>query len=274
MSLFGDGGIAGFFTPERTTMLIRTLVVFVLGAIFTRVVSLWVARILEREGRPQQALIAKRVVSYILFGLVVVGTLHELGFHLGVLFGAAGILTVALGFASQTSASNLISGLFLIAERSFTVGDIVQIGDHTGEILSIDLLSVKLRTYENTLVRVPNEEIIKSRIKNLTAFPIRRSDIVVHVSYESNLQHVRRVFEEAMARVPHCLADPGPEFFVKRFADSSVELQLCAWTRREGFAEFQNVMRMATLEALQDAGVEIPFPRFVVEGASGLPPER
>jgi hypothetical protein len=92
---------------------------------------------------------------------VVAGALHQAGLKLGVLPGAAGILTVAIGFASQTSASNLISGLFVIAERPFVVGDIIRVAETTGEVLSVDLLSVKIRTFDNLYVRIPNEGIIR-----------------------------------------------------------------------------------------------------------------
>ena len=92
---------------------------------------------------------------YLILCLFLVSALVELGFSLGVLVGTAGILTVAIGFASQTSMSNLISGLFLIGEQSFAVGDIIKIDQITGVVLSIDLLSTKLRTFDNTYVRLP-----------------------------------------------------------------------------------------------------------------------
>lgn len=271
MSWFGGGPFEDYFTPERTLMLLRAVVTLAVGLLVARLTSAWFGRLLENEGRAQQALIAKRVTFYAMFTLVLVMSLHELGFHLSVLFGAAGILTVAVGFASQTSASNLISGLFLIAERSFVVGDTIQIGEHTGEIQSIDLLSVKLRTFDNTLVRVPNEEIIKSRVRNLTHFPIRRSDVSVTVAYATDLERVRRLFHEVSARIPQCLAEPPPQFFVSRFAESGVVIQLSAWTRREGFAEFQNRVREEILTALREEGVEVPYPQVVVHQVADAP---
>jgi len=106
---------------------------------------------------------------------------------MGLLLGAAGILTVAPGFASQTSASNLVSGLFMIAEHPFGVGDTIRLGSIAGEVPSIDLLSVNLRTPDNLYVRIPNETMIKSEITNLTRFPIRRLDLEIGVAYKENL---------------------------------------------------------------------------------------
>jgi small-conductance mechanosensitive channel len=96
---------------------------------------------------------------------------------LGILLGTAGILTVALAFASQTSMSNVISGLFLIADNPFQVGDILQVGTTVGVVLEIGLLSVNLRKFDNTFVRPPNELLIKQEFWNLTKYPIRRLDL-------------------------------------------------------------------------------------------------
>jgi hypothetical protein len=103
--------------------------------------------------------------------------MRQLGFDFTVLLGAAGIVTVAIGFASQTSASNLISGLFLVWRRRSGIGDIVTVDGVTGEVLSVDLLSTKLRTFDNLQVRIPNETMVKARITTLNRFPLRRVDL-------------------------------------------------------------------------------------------------
>src|SRR5690606_3033117 len=128
-----------------------------------------------------------------------------LGFSLSVLLGAAGVLSVALGFASQTSASNLISGLFLIGEQPFQLGDTIKVGNTTGEVLSIDLLSVKLRTFDNLYVRIPNESLIKSEMTNLTRFPIRRFDLLIGVAYKENISQVRQIMQNVADNNPLCM---------------------------------------------------------------------
>lgn len=102
---------------------------------------------------------------------VIITILLELGFNLGALLGAAGIMSVAVGFASQTSLSNIIIGVFLYGEKPFGVGDVIRIGDKVGAVLSIDLLSVKLRLFNNEFVRIPNETMIKTEVTNVTKFP-------------------------------------------------------------------------------------------------------
>ena len=152
--------VADFLHPVRLLELFRALVIVVGGLLGARLVSATISRVLERRASAQHIMLIRRAISWLIVGLTVVTVLRQLGFDLGVLVGAAGVFTVALGFASQTSASNLISGLFLIGERPFVVGDIITVGTRTGEVTSIDLLSVKLRTFDNLFVRIPNETLI------------------------------------------------------------------------------------------------------------------
>jgi hypothetical protein len=133
-----------------------------------------------------------RIASYTVLTLFVISAMRQFGFDFTVLLGAAGIVTVAVGFASQTSASNLISGLFLTLERAVQPGDVVTVGGRTGEVISVDLLSTKLRTFDNLLVRIPNETMVKSEIVSLNRFPIRRFDLTVGVAYDSDLGLVQK----------------------------------------------------------------------------------
>ena len=122
-----------------------------------------------------------------------VSALRELGFDLSVVLGAAGILSVAIGFASQTSTSNLISGLFLMLERPFSIGDVIKVDSTTGEVISIDLLSVKIRTFDNLFVRSPNESMIKTQVTTLTKFPIRRADLQVGIAFKEDIERVKEI---------------------------------------------------------------------------------
>ncbi|MEZ4388517.1 MAG: mechanosensitive ion channel family protein [Candidatus Krumholzibacteriia bacterium] len=253
-------GLGGLVTTERLVMLAHAAVVLFLGWLLARSLSAAVARVMRSRTTPQSVMLIRRMVYYPILVLALMGALNELGFHLGVLLGAAGVLTVAIGFASQTSASNLISGLFLIAERPFVVGDVVQVEDVTGEVLSIDLLSVKLRTFDNLYVRVPNETIIKTRVTNTTHFPIRRFDMQVGVAYKEDLAKVRAILEDVADRNPLVLTEPAPLFIFQGFGESSLDMQFSVWAKRETWLEMRNQMHLQVKAAFDAAGVEIPFP--------------
>ena len=154
-------------------------------------------------------MIARKAISYAGFFLVLMAVLGELGVKLTALLGAAGIVGIAVGFASQTSVSNIISGLFLISEKPFAVGDVIRIGTTTGIIQSIDLLSIKIRTFDNLFVRIPNEKILTSEVTNITRFPIRRMDIVFQVDYGQDLTRVHGILAEIARDNPWSLDEPS-----------------------------------------------------------------
>ncbi len=229
-------------------------------------------RLFARRISPQQAILVRRITFYGLATLVLLSALRQLGLDLSLLVGAAGIVTVALGFASQTSASNLISGLFLLAEEPFAIGDVIAIGDLKGEVVSIDLLSAKIRTFDNLYVRVPNETLIKTEIVNMTRYPIRRFAVDFEVAYKEDLARVRELIEATLDARVEVLDEPSPIFRVQGFGASGVSLRVFAWTRIEGWFELESDLRMDIKRALDDAGIEIPFPHVSLYAGSATEP--
>ena len=264
--------LGAYFTHERLAAMVQAVAILVVGWMLARTAAAAVMRLVRRTATPQGALLTRRLVYYSLLGLAVFLFLEQLGFQLSVLLGAAGILTVAVGFASQTSASNLISGLFLIAERPFAIGDVIKVGGVTGEVLSVDLLSTKIRTFDNLFVRVPNESIIKSEVTNMTHFPIRRFDMKIGVAYKEDLQHVKDVLFDTAARNPLCLVEPAPLFIILGFGESSLEMQFSVWAVRDQWLEMRNLMHQEIKAAFAAAGIEIPFPhRSLYAGSRSEP---
>jgi small-conductance mechanosensitive channel len=258
----GDGWntVTGFFAGELFVSLVRAGIILAAGWVLARLVSRQLPRLLGSHLDAQRTMLIRRLSFYLILVLVVVSVMRELGFDLTVLLGAAGILSLAIGFASQTSASNLVSGLFLIGERPFAIGEFIRVGETTGEVISIDLLSVKLRTFDNLMVRVPNESLIKSSITNLSRYPVRRLDIALGVAYKEDIERVRRVLTEVAAANPLCLEEPPPLFIFLGFGDSGIDLQFSVWSSRENFLDLRNTIHEEIKVAFDTEGIEIPFP--------------
>jgi small-conductance mechanosensitive channel len=210
---------------------------------------------------PGQRMLLARIASYTVLTLFAISAMRQFGFDFTVLLGAAGIVTVAVGFASQTSASNLISGLFLILERAVQPGDVVTVGGRTGEVISVDLLSTKLRTFDNLLVRIPNETMVKSEIVSLNRFPIRRVDLTIGVAYHSDLGLVQKTLMDVALRNPLCLDEPAPLLIANGFGDNSIDYLLAAWAESSNWLKLRNSLTKEVKEAFDAAGIEIPFPQ-------------
>ncbi len=249
------------------------LVIVLVGLAVARVGRGLTRRAVRDRLTPQQVMIAERTAYWVVIGLTLAAALRQVGFDLSVFLGAAGILTVAIGFASQTSASNLISGLFLLGERPFVVGDAITVGGTTGVVVAIDLLSVKLRTFDNRLVRLPNETLLKVEIVNLTHHRIRRVDVVFQVAYGTSLPKVRRVLVAAAEALDDVLDEPRPAVWFDRFADSGISVQVSVWTVRERFVDAKEALVDAIIATFEREGITFPFPTQRLGTDPGAPIE-
>ncbi len=249
-----------YLSDERAWSLLRALLLVVFGFVVARIASVLAGRVLGTRLTGSQLLLVRRIAFYLLLAIFITSALRELGFSLATLLGAAGIFSVALGFASQTSASNFVSGLFLMVEKPFGIGDVIKVGNTTGEVLSIDLLSVKLRTFDNLYVRIPNESILKGESTTLTRFPVRRADLLVGVAYKEDINRVRDILMQVADLNPLCLEEPRPLFIFQGFGDSSLNLQFSVWAKRENFLDLKNSIQVEIKQAFDEAGIEIPFP--------------
>lgn len=256
---------------------LRAALLLLAGLIFSRLYF----RLVKRGVLSHLPRFGQRLGGWVILAVFVGTALHQLGFNLSVLLGAAGIFSVAIGFAAQTSAANIISGLFVLSERSFLVGDVIQVGSHTGEVLSVDMLSVKLRTFDNRYVRIPNETIIKTDVVNLSKFPIRRFDLKISIAYNADIARAR----EALLRVadgnPLCLEEPRPQINLQGFGESSVDIQFSVWAARENFTDMRNSIQEQIKRSFDASGIEFPFPTrtlYIAGNAqpagAGLEPDR
>lgn len=258
-----------WLTGPTAHALARAGIILAGGYVAARVLARWVA---TNRLNPQARMILRRLVTYSVLVAAVALSLRELGLRVGTLLGAAGLLTVAVGFAAKTSISNLISGLFLIGERPFSVGDAIQVGETAGEVLSVDLMSTKLRTFDNRYVRIPNESLLSKEVANLSHFPIRRYDLTLSVSYKEDLGAVKRVLDDVAERLPYCLTDPTPLFIFQRFGDSGLEIQYSVWGVREHFLDMRNDFASAVKQAFEREGIDIPYPHRAVIAAPATDP--
>jgi small-conductance mechanosensitive channel len=250
--------LAEFLTPARLLGLGRTGGVLALAAVVLPMLRRSLRRLTEARLRPQQQMLLLRVVSWLAYGLLGSFCLSQLGFDLGVLLGAAGVFTVAMGFAAQTSVSNLISGLFLIIEQPFSVADQICVGGHTGEILSIDLLSVKLRTSDNLFVRMPNEMLLKGTVVNLTRYDTAACSIPFALAPQQDFAAVQALLVELARSSAGCLEAPAPSVSFTGYCEVSATLTLTFWAKRSDRGDLRSELQLAALKAFAAQGFLLP----------------
>lgn len=261
-------GIENIFSPANMTVAIKIAAIIVVGFIVLRLIIFIVKRAMKKRFSQQSIMIVRKIIMYTVAFVILILILKQLNVKLAAILGAAGIAGIAIGFASQTSLSNIISGIFLISEKPFAVGDVIKVDGLSGIILSVDLLSVKIRTFDNQYVRIPNEKLIKTEVVNVTKFPIRRLDINVSIAYKEDISKVKEQLLQITKKNPHCLDNPEPLFVIKEFGDSGIELLLGVWFVKTDYLVTKNTMMQEIKESFDREGIEIPFPHLSLYAGS------
>jgi small-conductance mechanosensitive channel len=251
------------FFEEPTVISIRNIIlIIIIGYLAILILNLAVRRLLWRNLSQQTKFIINRFILYTGFVIILILVLGQLNIKLAALLGAAGVLGIVLGIASQTSIGNIISGFFLISEKTFEIGDLIRVGDKLGTVYSIDLLSVKLKTLDNLLVRIPNQTLISTEVTNITRFPIRRMDIEIGVAYKEDLKKVMEILRQLALANPHCLDEPEPLIIIKDFADSSIVILFGLWFEKSNYVNLRNSIMQEIKSRFERDGIEIPFPHL------------
>lgn len=252
------------FSPDLFEKLIRLAIILVVGIIIISTLAFLVRKLLPASFSKQRKMIINRFVSYsgvvILFFVIV----SELNINLTAIFGAAGIIGIVIGVASQTSIGNIVSGFFLVSEKSFELGDVIKIGDKSGTVYSIDLLSIKIKTFDNLYLRIPNQTVISSEVTNVTRFAIRRLDFDLSVAYKEDLGKVVEVIKDVVRKNPLCLDEPEPLIVFKQFGSSSIDILLGVWFEKANYLKVKNSVFQEIKSAFDREGIEIPFPHISV----------
>lgn len=244
------------------TVTVMTLLVYlIIGIVLTLSISKLLKTITDKKRMPARvSVILNKALTFILWVIVVTQALHSVGVNLISLLGAAGVAGVAIGFASQTALSNIISGVFLLSERTVRVGDYIRVNGQEGTVLEINFLSITLRQADNALVRIPCELLIKEPLVNVTSRPLRRCDLDIGVDYDSDLKHVRQVILDVFREQPLIADTPAPAILFSGFGDSSLNLHIGAWCKTEIYHQARFELAQALLVAFRREGINIPFP--------------
>ena len=179
------------------------------------------------------------------------------------LLATAGIAGIAIGFAVKDSLANIMGGLQLVLDKTFKVGDKVEIeSGEMGVILDIGLRSTKLRTFDNEVIYIPNGQLANARIKNFTVPDLSvRVNVEFGVVYGSNSDRVRQVVMDTIKKIETVLEEPAPVVQFLKMSDFSLDFVARVWVRE--FTEAFNTKLLVTdaiYNSLNEAGIDIPFP--------------
>lgn len=204
------------------------------------------------------------VVRYLVLIITLIAVLNQFGVQTASVIAVLGAAGLAVGLALQGTLSNVAAGVMLLFLRPFQVGDYVTAGGTAGTVKEIGLFATELATPDNVYISVPNSGIIGGVINNFSRHATRRLDITVGVAYGADLNQAFDVLRKTLDADGRALADPVPEVMVTELGDSAITLNIRFWVDAGDYWGCKFAMNKAVKEALDAAGIEIPFPQQVV----------
>src|SRR5690606_1017050 len=202
------------------------------------------------------------LLNWILKVMLFIVVVSQLGVQTSTFIAVIGAAGLAIGMSLQGSLSNFAGGVLILLFKPFRVGDYISSSTGVdGTVKVIDIFNTKLVTPQNQLVVIPNGELSNSNITNYTELGTRRTWFDIGVSYDADLRKAKSILLDCIRSNEFAFTDPEPAVVVTSLGDSAINLSVRVTTSNENFWTMQEQLIISCKEALDKAGIEIPFPQ-------------
>jgi small conductance mechanosensitive channel len=256
---------------ERAIELLTTYGMSVIGAIVILIIgwilSSWISGAVRRGVHKSEKFdktlgnFLSDLVRYGILGFTFIAVLSRFGVQTTSLVAVFGAIGLAIGFALQGTLSNIAAGVMLLIFRPFKVDDYIDAGGTAGTVKNLNLFVTELATPDNVKIVVPNKELWDKPLSNFSIYDTRRLDIGIGIAYSDNIQTASDAMMKVMTDDSNVLTDPAPTVFVSELGDSAVVLTARLWMKRADYWQVKWDQTRAMKEALDAAGISIPFPQ-------------
>jgi small conductance mechanosensitive channel len=238
------------------------LAVLIIGWIIAKAVRRSVRKALGRTNLDATLVpFISSMVYYALLVFVIVAVLSLFGIQTTSFIAVLGAAGLAVGLALQGTLGNFAAGVMLLVFRPFKVGDFIEAGGATGTVKEIAVFSTTLNTPDNVRVVVPNSSVYGSMVKNYSANDTRRNDLLIGIDYSDDIGKAIDTIQHIVRADSRVLQDPAPLIAVSELGDSSVNLVVRPWCKKEDYWALRFDLTRQIKEQLEAAGCSIPFPQ-------------
>jgi len=243
--------------------LVVVLIILIVGKFVIKAICKSLSMSIKKSGRVSELLesFIVNVTGKVLWVVVIMIAIQRFGIEIGPLIAGLGVTGFIIGFACQESLANLAAGIMIALNQPFRVGDLVELSGVTGFVDETNMMATTLHTPDNKKIVAPNGSVWGSTITNYTALNTRRVDLVMGISYSSDIGKAKDVIHSALKGNELVLDNPGSTVEVVEMADSSVNLVVRPWCKTTDYWDVFFSVNRAVKEALDQAGIEIPFPQ-------------
>ncbi len=273
-SIFHLDELRTYLTWANLMKIVISILTLLIFYIVYRLIKRFLLKQAKEKLEPHKSLLLSKIVSYAFYIIIGMYVLSLFGVDLGAVWGAAGVAGLAVGFAAQTSISNLISGLFVVGEKALKIGDFIAINDVMGTVDNIGLLSITIRSLDNQMIRIPNSTIINESLTNYSHFPIRRLVFTVPISYDADLRKAIEVAKTIPKKCPTVLEEPAPAIYYDGLGDDGVQMKIAVWLKGSDLFQTKTDVQIEILHSFAEAQIDIPYTHYEIELLNGVVPPK
>ncbi len=230
-----------------------------------KLVIIGITRILKRaldRSKKINELMARfivKLVNVIGWIFLIIAFLGRLGLDMGPVLAGLGITGVVLGFALQDTIGNLLSGVMIVINAPFRIGDYIETGSFSGTVSDMDMICVILSTPDNRKITISNKLVWNSPIVNYSNVERRRLGLTVSVAYGTNIQLAKDTIWKILNSYSEILSDPAPMVEVNTLAASSIDFAVRPWTKPEDYWKVYWRFQGEIVDRLAEVGISVPF---------------
>ncbi|OVZ85521.1 small-conductance mechanosensitive channel MscS [Yersinia intermedia] len=245
--------------------LVAALLILTVGSIIAKVASRMLGRVMKLRGIDVTvADFLAAMARYSILAFTIVAVLGRLGVQTASVIAVIGAAGLAVGLALQGSLSNFAAGVLLVAFRPFKAGEYVDLGGVAGTVVQVQIFSTTLRTVDDKIIVVPNGKIIANNIINTSREPNRRTDMVIGVAYDADIDVVKKVLGDIIAADKRIMHDKGVTVRLNEMAASSLNFTVRVWTTNGDAMEVYWDLMENFKRALDANKIGIPYPQMDV----------
>jgi len=197
--------------------------------------------------------VLNEIIKYTGIVLTLTIVLKEVGINITAIVLSLGIVGIAVGFAARDTIANFISGMFILGDRSFKVGDIIEMSGQSGKVIKMGFRVTTIITQDNKVITIPNSSFSKNVYINYTAQNTRSVVLDINIPYNNALEETISLMEEVASKCSWAMAEPKPKVIIREMTDTGIQATLNVWSRNPWkVAEYRSQLAKAVKEVLVD----------------------
>ena len=247
---------------QMFTNIAYAIIILAIGFWGAKMIARLVKGLMERRDVDQALTgFVGNLINALVVTFAVIAALNKLGIQTTSLIAVVGAAGLAIGLALKDSLGNFAAGVMILIFKQFKAGDFIEAAGVLGVVETLNVFSTQLKTGDNKTVYVPNGKLIGDNIINYSTKPTRRIDMVVGVSYNADLSHVKKVLEDILAKESRILEEPAPTIGVLALADNSVNFAFRPWVNAADYWGVHFDLHAAIKTRFDEEGIGIPYPQ-------------